>query len=353
MTAESGSPADAPAVFLPTVAGGAQPFGRAIVVPALIADVGPRAAKRFANFFGSIDNDNTRGAYQRACQNFFAWCDAAGLDELAAIEPIHVGAWVKSMAGKFEKPTVKQHLAAIRMLFDWLIVGQISPPIRPPPCAGRSTSSRRQDLGADGGDAQKLLDSIDVSTIVGLRDRALIALMTFTFARVVGGDRHARRGLFLRRQTLVGAPATKKAASSTRCRRITISKPISTPICMRRDYSARKELPCSAPPIAHGGALTALPMHRVDVWRMVRRRAEEAGIDADMCCHTFRTGSRIFSPTAARSKTPRPWPTMPARARRNSMTAPATKSRSTRSRGLRFDRGPDRQRHNQRRTRVL
>jgi integrase len=29
-------------------------------------------------------------------------------------------------------------------------------------------------------------------------------------------------------------------------------------------------------------------MHRVDVWRMTRRRAKGAGIDAEMCCHTFR-----------------------------------------------------------------
>jgi integrase/recombinase XerD len=36
----------------------------------------------------------------------------------------------------------------------------------------------------DGDEAKKLLDSIDVSTVVGLRDRALIALMTFSFARV-------------------------------------------------------------------------------------------------------------------------------------------------------------------------
>src|SRR5271167_4061368 len=125
VTVESDVPANRPAVLLPTVASGAHTFDRPIVVPALVADIGPRAAKRFANFFGSIANDNTRAAYQRACQNFFAWCDAAGLDELAAIEPIHVRAYVKSMAGKFEKPTIKQHLAAIRMLFDYLVVGQI------------------------------------------------------------------------------------------------------------------------------------------------------------------------------------------------------------------------------------
>ena len=101
------------------------PFGRAIVVPKLVADAGARAAKSFANFFGSIANDNTRAAYQRACHCFFAWCEANGLDELAAIEPIHVGAYLKSMADSFEKPTIKQHLAAIRMLFDYLVVGQV------------------------------------------------------------------------------------------------------------------------------------------------------------------------------------------------------------------------------------
>src|SRR5271170_5303251 len=163
----------------------ANAFGRPIVVPALVADVGPRAAKRFANFFGSIANDNTRAAYQRACHCFFAWCDASGLDELAAIEPIHVGAYIKSMAGKFEKPTVKQHLAAIRMLFDYLVVGQIlainpAHAVRGP----KHSVKRGKTPVLSAAQARQLLDSIDVSTLVGLRDRALIALMTFSFARV-------------------------------------------------------------------------------------------------------------------------------------------------------------------------
>ena len=181
-TVEAGAPADRPApVLLPT----AEPFGRPIVVPALVADVGPRAAKRFANFFGSNDNDNTRAAYQRACHCFFAWCDAQGLDELAAIEPIHVGAYIKSMAGKFEKPTIKQHLAAIRMLFDYLVVGQIlainpAHAVRGP----KHSIKRGKTPVLSAAQARELLDSIDVSTVVGLRDRALIALMTFSFARV-------------------------------------------------------------------------------------------------------------------------------------------------------------------------
>jgi hypothetical protein len=189
----------APAVFLPS----AEPFGRPIVVPALIADIGPRAPKRFATFFGSIANDNTRAAYQRACQNFFTWCDANGLDELAAIQPIHVGAYVNSMAGKFEKPTVKQHLAAICMPFDYLVVGQIlainsAHAVRGP----KHSVKARQDAGVVGGAGapaarqHRRLDRrrsarprIDRADDLQLRPRRR-------------GRRHARRGLFRRRQAL-------------------------------------------------------------------------------------------------------------------------------------------------------
>lgn len=75
-----------------TAADLAHPFGRPIVVPKLVADAGDQATRRFANFFGSIPNDDTRSAYQRACHCFFAWCDARGLENLVDIEPIHVGA---------------------------------------------------------------------------------------------------------------------------------------------------------------------------------------------------------------------------------------------------------------------
>jgi site-specific recombinase XerC len=89
------------------------------------------------------------------------------------------------MAGKFERPTIKQHLAAIRMLFDYLVVGQIlainpAHAVRGP----KHSVKRGKTPVLSAAQARQLLDSIDVSTIVGLRDRALIALMTFSFARV-------------------------------------------------------------------------------------------------------------------------------------------------------------------------
>jgi Phage integrase, N-terminal SAM-like domain len=97
-----------------------------IVVPAIIGDAGDRAAKRFLEFFAAtIRNKNTRMAYYRACCRFFAWCDEHKLGALADIEPLHVAAYIETMQTSFEKPSVKQHLAAIRMLFDWLVTGQV------------------------------------------------------------------------------------------------------------------------------------------------------------------------------------------------------------------------------------
>jgi site-specific recombinase XerC len=80
---------------------------------------------------------------------------------------------------------IKQHLAAIRMLFDYLVVGQIlainpAHAVRGP----KHSIKRGKTPVLSAAQARQLLDSIDTSTVVGLRDRALIALMTFSFARV-------------------------------------------------------------------------------------------------------------------------------------------------------------------------
>jgi site-specific recombinase XerD len=103
----------------------------------MVANAGDRAAKRFLDFFAaSIENDNTRMAYYRAVCSFFAWLEEYDIGELADIEPFHVAAYIKSLKVSepgdrsvrqraASRPTVKQHLAAIRLLFDWLVVGQI------------------------------------------------------------------------------------------------------------------------------------------------------------------------------------------------------------------------------------
>jgi len=157
-----------------------------IVVPGMIADAGEHATRRFLEFFAAtIRNRNTRTAYLHAANRFFAWCEHHQLGQLADIEPLHVAAYIEALGKNFEKPTVKQHLAAIRMLFDSLVTGQIvatnpAHSVRGP----KHVVKTGKTTVLDAEQARKLLDSIDTSTVVGLRDRAMISVMTFAFARI-------------------------------------------------------------------------------------------------------------------------------------------------------------------------
>ena len=88
-------------------------------LPSIIAGAGPKASKRFAEFFTvPIRNKNTRQAYFHAASTFLYWCEQRGL-ELETIEPIHVAAYIENHPGS--APTQKQHMAAIRMLFSWMV----------------------------------------------------------------------------------------------------------------------------------------------------------------------------------------------------------------------------------------
>src|SRR6202050_2390964 len=91
------------------------------LVPALIAAVGDAAGWRYVEFFtANIRNPNTRRAYARACGRFFAWCDDHGLT-LPAIRPHDVATYIETLQQTPAAPGVKQQLAAVRILFDWLI----------------------------------------------------------------------------------------------------------------------------------------------------------------------------------------------------------------------------------------
>jgi site-specific recombinase XerC len=155
----------------------------AAVVPGIVADAGERATRRFLEFFAAtIRNRNTRAAYMVAVGRFFSWCEQHRIGQLADIEPLHVAAYIEVLGQDFEKPTVKQHLAAIRMLFDWLVTGQVvatnpAHAVRGPKHVVKT--GKTTVLDAD--QARKLLDSIDTSTVVGLRDRALISIQHRSF----------------------------------------------------------------------------------------------------------------------------------------------------------------------------
>ncbi len=130
-------------------------------------------------------NPNTRRAYAHAVGEFFAWCAQAGVTSITAVQPLHVAAWIELQTQTLSAPTVKQHLAAIRHLFDCLVVGQVVPHNAAASVRGPSHTTRKGKTPVlDATEARQLLDSIDVSTPIGPRERALIALMVFSFARI-------------------------------------------------------------------------------------------------------------------------------------------------------------------------
>src|SRR5690349_19497724 len=94
-------------------------------LPGTIAAAGDHAGRRFVEFFtANIRNRNTRMAYARAASQFFAWCERRGL-ALSQLEPFILSLYIEEIQRTHSAPSVKQHLAALRMLFDWLVVGQV------------------------------------------------------------------------------------------------------------------------------------------------------------------------------------------------------------------------------------
>ena len=152
-------------------------------MPAVITDAGPDAVRRFVEFFtANIRNKNTRAAYARAVSQFLKWCQEHHV-HLHDIQPIVVAAYIENHPGS--RPTVKQSLSAIRMLFDWLVIGQIMPvnpaaAVRGP----KHVVNRGKTPVLRAEQARELLDSIPTDKIVGLRDRAILGVMCYTFARV-------------------------------------------------------------------------------------------------------------------------------------------------------------------------
>jgi integrase/recombinase XerD len=258
-------------------------------LPIVIVHAGDEAVRRFIEFFAAtIRNRNTRAAYRQAVGQFFGWCEKRRL-ALDAITPIAVAAYIEEISGRHSAPTVKQHLAAIRTLFDWLVTGHIvavNPAwsVRGP----RHVVKKGKTPVLSASEARQLLDRIDTSTLIGLRDRALIAVMCYSFARVsavvgmnVGDYYQQGKRCWIRLHEKGGkfheVPAHHNAVEY-------LDAYIHAAGMGDDDKGA---LFRSA--IGKSNTLSDQRMSRTDVLRMVKRRGMACGIDLDrLCCHTFR-----------------------------------------------------------------
>jgi site-specific recombinase XerC len=191
----------------------------------------PRAAERFWDFFtANIRNRHTRRAYYNAVCKFAEFCAGRGVHDLAHVRPIHVTGYVEGLRDGFAKPTIKQHLAATRMLLDWLVVGQViamnpAHAVRGPRHIVKKGSTPL--LNRD--EARALLACIDVSTLTGVRDRALIAVMIYTFARI-SAVLQMNVGTTSVRAGADGCAYMRKAAKSMKHPASSSSKPTSVSI---------------------------------------------------------------------------------------------------------------------------
>jgi site-specific recombinase XerD len=257
------------------------------LVPARLFAPTPKAAQRVLEFFtAQVNNDHTRKAYLNAARRFAEWCEAHELHELAQVQPFHVAAFIKELQGQFSPPTVKQHLAALRMLFDWLVIGHIidtnpAHAVRGPRYV--VTKGKTPVLAAD--EARALLDAIDTGTLTGLRDRALIGVMVYSFARV---------------NAVIGMKVKDYFSQGRRGW-----------VRLHEKGGKEHEVPChhsleklldeyisaagiagdpNGPLFRTTGRKTgqAQAMWQQDVYRMIQRRAAAAGIKTKIGNHTFR-----------------------------------------------------------------
>jgi site-specific recombinase XerD len=262
---------------------------QAASVPALIAGAGDRTSLRFLEFFTvNIRNPNTRAAYARAAGAFLRWCEGQRIGELGRIQPVHVAAYIEQLGREMSPPSVKQHLAGLRMLFDWLVIGQVIPQnpahsVRGP----RHSVSKGATPVLSSEEARELLTGMNVSTVVGLRDRAIIAVMTYSFARVGAVVALAVEDYFPQKKRWWLRLHEKNGKVNEMPCHHKLEDYLDAYIKAAGIADDRKG-PLFRPAIGKTKKLGAGAMSRTDVWSMVRRRAVDAGIETAIGCHSFR-----------------------------------------------------------------
>mgnify|MGYP002399033004 FL=1 len=274
-------------------------------LPAILAHASNTTKEKIAEFFfANIRNPNTRRAYQRQVKQFLVWYDERfGLTDLNEIRPLHVAAYIEEETKQHEAQTVKQQLAAIRMLFDWLVVRQEIPMNPASAVRGPRYSVKKGKTPVlSRAEAKFLLDSIQVATtsengtvgaplVVGLRDRALIALMVYTFARV---------GAVLKMEVRDYYPSggngehwlVRLKEKSGKDHEVPVHHTAGEYLDAYLDASGIREEPQS--PLfrttrGRSGRLTERGLQEREALAMIKRRATAAGMQVPgICCHTFR-----------------------------------------------------------------
>jgi integrase/recombinase XerD len=257
--------------------------------PTLLAWAGERGVARTLEFLtATIRNPHTRRAYHRAAARFASWCAMNALP-LRAVRSPHVAAYIEGLGAELSPLSVKQHLAALKHWFDFLVLDHVlehnpATPVRGP--------RYRQDTGKtpvlERDEARRLLNSIDGAAVIDARDKALIAVMLSSFARVGAVVKmrvrdyrgagtssamftlHEKSGKFHR------VPAHHMAASLLDAY-VGLSGLAASPEAPLWQGSSGRTGKLSGEPLTERGALD-----------IVKRRCRAAELPEDICSHSFR-----------------------------------------------------------------
>jgi len=259
-----------------------------LVLPTLIIDAGKPTAKRFVEFFtANIRNANTREAYGRAVRDFFAWCDEHQIGPLIDIEALHVAAYIEQLTQEKAAQTVKQRLAAIKALFDFLVMGGILSANPASAVRGPKYSTKKGKtpiLLAD--DARALLNSIPTDTLPGLRDRAIIATMTYSFSRVSATLAMDVKDVFSMHHRLW----LRLLEKGGKHHEVPCHHNLETYLREYIEAAGIDDGPLFRTLRGRSGKLNEKRLHRTECLAMIKRRCKQAGLEnaSVYCNHTFR-----------------------------------------------------------------
>jgi site-specific recombinase XerD len=259
-------------------------------LPAVIADAGSSASQRYAEFFAaSIRNRNTRAAYWHACSQFLCRCEEAGLT-LDAIQPVHVAGYVEHLSQSAAAPTVKQHLAAIRRMFDFLVVGQILPANPAASVRGpKHVVSEGKTPILDAEEVRTLFAQFDDTRLIDLRDRAILGAMVYSFARV-GALAKLRVKDYYRQGARAWFVLDEKGGKQNRVPAHHQVAEYLEQYLAQAGIEAQRETPLfrSFGRGRGGRGVTERGLRREEIFAMVRRRTAAVGLPLEIGCHSFR-----------------------------------------------------------------
>ncbi|MGO9207561.1 MAG: tyrosine-type recombinase/integrase [Candidatus Limnocylindrales bacterium] len=256
--------------------------------PAIVSAAGGGAEFAWDEFFkGQLANAHTRKNYAHAVRHFLDWCDHPDRRiPLVRITPGHVGDYLSGL--ELATPTKKLRLAALRKFFDLLVVRHVV--VLNPAASVRAEryaviEGKTPEITAK--QARDLLRSVDPSTLVGLRDRAIIAVLIYTAARVGAMARLTLKS-FKHDGTQYALRFSEKGGKS---RQIPVRHDLEPLLREYIDAAKITEGPLFRTAFRRTKQLTTKTMSGIDICRMMKRRLKAAGLPGQFSPHSFRVAT--------------------------------------------------------------